>query len=71
MTDADERRVGKSLQGLEFPASKENLLAYAQERGAGPKTLRALQALPAGEYPDSAAVERAVPQRPEQTPRNG
>lgn len=70
MTDADERRVAKALQGLEFPAGKDTLLAYARQRDAHPKTMRALQALPAGEYPDSAAVEDAVPQRPDREPRN-
>lgn len=66
MTDADERRVAKALQGLEFPASKENIVAFATERGAHEKTMRALQALPGGSYADSDAVEDAVPQRPEQ-----
>lgn len=66
MTDADERRVDKALQGLEFPASKEDIVAFAAERGAYEKTMRALHALPAGNYPNSDSVEEAVPQRPEQ-----
>ncbi len=66
MTDKDERRVRKALQGLEFPADKDTVLAYAEERGAALKTLRALRALPAGTYTNTDAVEQAVPQRPEQ-----
>ena len=66
MTDADERRVRKALQGLDFPAGKDTVLAYAQERGATPKTLRAIEALPEGRYDNTDAVEQAVPQRPEQ-----
>lgn len=66
MTDADDRRAGKALQGLEFPANKGQILAYAAERGADAKTLRALRALPQGQFSDNDAVQRAVPQRPEQ-----
>lgn len=66
MTDADQRRVRKALQGLTFPAAKRTLLTYARDRDADPKTLRALHALPAGEYADNDAVEQAIPQRPEQ-----
>ncbi|SDK01132.1 Protein of unknown function [Actinopolyspora mzabensis] len=66
MTDADERRVNKALQGLEFPADKAELIRYAEEREADPRTLRALRALPDGTYGNSDEVERSVPQRPEQ-----
>ncbi|WP_181188462.1 DUF2795 domain-containing protein [Actinopolyspora mortivallis] len=65
MTDADERRVSKALQGLEFPADREQLLRYAEQRQADPRTLRALRALPAGVYHDGAEVENSLPQRPE------
>ncbi|NYH81002.1 hypothetical protein FHR84_004375 [Actinopolyspora biskrensis] len=71
MTDADERRVNKALQGLEFPADKERLLRYAEERQADSRTLRALRTLPEGTYRDSAEVESAVPQRPEQESSSG
>jgi hypothetical protein len=70
MTDADDRRVRKAIQGMEFPANKTTVLAYAEERGADPKTLRALRALPNGDYGNSDQVEQATPQRPEQTPPN-
>lgn len=66
LTDADERRVGKALQGLEFPASRDDIIAFASERGAHEKTLRALYALPRRSYSDTDDVEQAVPQRPEQ-----
>ncbi|MFC7342893.1 DUF2795 domain-containing protein [Saccharopolyspora griseoalba] len=65
MTDSDERRVAKALQGAQFPADKEYLIDYAEERGAGPKTLQALQALPDATYANSDEVERAVPQEPD------
>lgn len=66
MTDADERRVRKALQGLEFPADKATLLEYAEDRRADPRTLRALQALPEGTYESSEEVENSVPQRPDE-----
>lgn len=69
MTDADDRRVRKAIQGVEFPASKATLVTYAEQRAADPRTLRALRALPTRDYGNSDEVEQAVPQRPEQTPR--
>lgn len=70
MTDADDRRVRKALQGVEFPVDKAALIAYAEEREADPRTLRALRALPNREFGSTEDVEQAVPQRPEQTPAN-
>lgn len=66
MTDSDERRVAKALQGLEFPAEKSALVAYAEERGAAERTLRALESLPEGSYGSSDEVEQAVPQQPDE-----
>lgn len=66
MTDADDRRVRKAIQGVDFPASKATLVAYAEERAADARALRALRALPSGDYGNSDEVEQAVPQRPEQ-----
>lgn len=66
MTDSDERRVTKALQGMEFPAEKADLLSYAETRGAGEKTLRALHSLPEGSYGNSDEVEQAVPQQPDE-----
>ncbi|GAB2741886.1 hypothetical protein GCM10027174_14240 [Salinifilum aidingensis] len=67
MTDADERRVRKVLQGLEFPVSKGYLLEYADTREADAKTMRALRGLADREYTSTEDVEAAVPQRPEQS----
>lgn len=65
MTDSDERRVAKALQGAQFPAEKQQLLDYAREREAGPKTVQALEALPEGTYGNSDEVEEAIPQQPD------
>lgn len=66
MTDSDERRVDKALQGLEFPAGKQDILSFADTREADAKTLRALTALEDRQYSNTDDVLRAVPQRPEQ-----
>lgn len=65
MTKRDEIRVGKALQGLEYPATREQLLAYARDRQADAETLAALRAVPAGQYANKTQVENAVPQEPE------
>lgn len=65
MTKRDELRVGKALQGANFPASQDQLLDYAIERGADSKTLTALRAVPSGSYSSINEVEQAVPQEPE------
>ena len=70
MTKRDELRVDKALQGLEFPASHEQLLEFATDREADAETLAALRALPAGQYANKDRVLNALPQEPEgrQTP---
>lgn len=65
MTTRDELRAEKALQGLEFPASKAQLIDYATERSASPKTLQALEALPDRQYGSNDEVIDAVPQEPE------
>lgn len=67
MTDADERRVAKALQGLEFPADRADIITYARDRDAHEKTMSALFALPPGQYASTDDVEKAVPQQPKQT----
>jgi hypothetical protein len=65
MTDRDELRVKKALQGMSFPADQSQLIDYASDRGADDKTRTALEALPAGSYGSLDEVERAIPQSPE------
>lgn len=65
MTKRDEARIDKALQGLEFPATHEQLIEFATDRGAGAETVTALRALPAGRYANKEEVIEAVPQEPE------
>lgn len=45
MTTRDELRAEKALQGMEFLASKTQLIDYASERSATPKKPLALHTL--------------------------
>ena len=65
MTTRDELRAEKALQGMEFPASKTELIDYATERSAAAKTLQALRALPDRQFENKDEVVEAVPQEPE------
>ena len=65
MTQRDELRVQKALQGAEFPADKPALLTYAQTRAADDETLEALRGLPDGEFASIGDVVDAVPPQPE------
>ncbi|GAB3259932.1 DUF2795 domain-containing protein [Arthrobacter pigmenti] len=65
MTDRDELRAEKALQGVDFPASKEELISYAENRGADAKSLQALRALPDQRFNSLDEVTAAVPQEPE------
>lgn len=65
MTNADQRRVRKALQGMEFPATKQDMLTYVDDRGAGTATEKAVRALPDGTYDSADEAEATVPQSPE------
>lgn len=66
MTERDEIRIDKALQGASFPAAKAELLEYARARVQdSPKTLQALDAIPDREYADKDDVLDAVPHRPQ------
>ncbi len=65
MTSADKRRVRKAIEGLQYPASKQDVVAYAEERGSAGRTSDALRALPDGTYHNAEEVAESVPQEPE------
>lgn len=65
MTDRDELRVAKALQGADFPSTRATMVDYAQTRGANSKTLQALHAIPDRTYHSVHEVIDAVPQEPE------
>lgn len=65
MTTRDDMRVRKALQGADFPASKDQLVDYAEFRGVDQKSLQGLRALSEQDYSSMDEVVEAVPQEPE------
>ena len=52
--------VMSSLTALDYPAMKEDVVAEAQRGGASEGVLRALRALPLGEYASRDEILRSV-----------
>ena len=65
MTARDELRAAKALQGVEFPATKDERIEYASTRGANAKTLQALRTMPERRFENKDQVVEAVPQEAE------
>lgn len=53
--------VKKSLSGVDFPVSKEQLVDYAENNGVDEGTVRALRAMPRAEYDNLGEVVSSVP----------
>jgi hypothetical protein len=52
--------VQKYLGGVDYPATKEQLVEHAKSRGADGSVLEALSRLPDGEYDGPNAVSSAI-----------
>ena len=52
--------VQKFLGGVDYPASKQELLRTAEESGAGDEALNALRGLPERDYQDPTEVSEAI-----------
>ncbi|MDN3309398.1 DUF2795 domain-containing protein [Microbacterium oryzae] len=50
----------KHLGGIDYPATKEDILASARESGADDDIMKALEAIPDGEYDAPTAVSSAI-----------
>ena len=60
MARSNVPEINKALVNLDFPASKDQILAAAIETGADTDTLRALRALPPVDYGNLAEVARSA-----------
>lgn len=60
MAGADFIRVQKFLAGVDYPATKEQLVRHARRNQADDQALRALQNIPEGDYGGPDAVSQAV-----------
>ncbi|MHB0878740.1 MAG: DUF2795 domain-containing protein [Anaerolineae bacterium] len=52
-------RVQKYLKGMEYPASKNDLVSHAKDEGASDDVMGFLQGLPDRDYDSPVAVSRA------------
>ncbi len=57
----DRETLKASLSAVDFPASKESLVEYAQNNGVDEATVRALRAMPPADYENMTEVVRSVP----------
>jgi hypothetical protein len=48
------------LNDLDYPAAKEDVVRHAESRGASEDVLRALRALPLGDYASREELARSV-----------
>ncbi len=53
-------QVQKYLSGIDYPASKDDIVATAEKEGADGDVLDALKNIPDGEYDAPTAVSKAV-----------
>ena len=60
MADVTLDEVFEPLNDLDYPASKEDVVRHAEQRGASEDVLRALRALPLGDYASRAELARSV-----------
>ena len=60
----DPSEVLSHLHGLDYPASKQELIGAAEARGARQEVVEALQVLEQERFADRAAVEEALASGP-------
>jgi hypothetical protein len=60
MANVNPIQLQKFLGGVDYPASKDDLLKKAEEHGADDEVMEALRALPDQEYDAPTAVTKAA-----------
>ena len=60
MADVTLDEVFEPLNDLDYPASKEEVVRYAESRGAPEEGLRVVRALPLGDYASRAELARSL-----------
>ncbi|WP_049576037.1 DUF2795 domain-containing protein [Nonomuraea sp. SBT364] len=61
-TASNPIQLQKHLKGVDYPATKADLIAAARRQGADQATLKALEAMPDRQYDGPNAVSQAVAQ---------
>jgi len=52
--------IQKALKGMDYPASKDQIVAHAEQNGADPEILDALRGIDDREYEGPSGVSSAV-----------
>ena len=60
MTGVTLEDVFAPLNDLDYPAAKEDIVRHAESRGASEDVLRALRALPLGDYASRSELARSA-----------
>ncbi|MEK6312574.1 MULTISPECIES: DUF2795 domain-containing protein [Curtobacterium] len=60
MANPNPIEIQKYLSGVEYPASKDDIVATAEREGASGDALEALKNIPDGDYDAPTAVSSAV-----------
>ncbi len=60
MADVNPIELQKYLGGIDYPASKDDLVKKAESNGAGDEVMEALRGIPDQEYDAPTAVTKAV-----------
>jgi len=60
MAKVNPIELQKHLKGVDYPASKEELIEHAEQQGADEKIREILEQLPDEEYETPAEVSKAV-----------
>jgi hypothetical protein len=60
MAKVNPIQLQKHLKGMDYPASKENLIQHAKKNGADQDVCSVLEQLPDEEYETPADVSKAV-----------
>jgi hypothetical protein len=60
MAKVNPIQLQKHLKGVDYPASKQDLISHAQQQGADEDALSALEQLPDEQYETPAEVSKAI-----------
>jgi hypothetical protein len=64
MTSTAWAGVVEALHEFDFPATKQQIVAYAEQYGADAQALRLLRGLPVATYRNMTEIRRSVPLEP-------
>lgn len=62
MAKVNPIQLQKHLKGMDYPASKQDLINHAKQQGADENALSALEQLPDEQYETPADVSKAIGQ---------